>query len=99
LRPRRPPGGRYGTEHLPGRGVRGKGTGRFGLRIHPPHTPRGEEASEIKRNPASRRGGGSWSASIRGVNRFRKLVPRYEKTDLSYCGLLNLAAAMITSTR
>jgi hypothetical protein len=30
------------------------------------------------------------------MNRFRKLIPRYEKTDLSYCALLDLAAAMIT---
>ncbi len=29
-------------------------------------------------------------------NRFRKLVPRYEKTDLSYLALNMLAAAMIT---
>jgi transposase len=31
----------------------------------------------------------SWS------NRFRKLIPRYEKTNLSYLGLLHLAIAMI----
>ena len=29
-------------------------------------------------------------------NRFRKLVPRYEKTDLSFVGLLYLAAGLIT---
>jgi hypothetical protein len=30
------------------------------------------------------------------MNRFRKLISRYEKTGLSYCALPNLAAAMIT---
>jgi hypothetical protein len=30
------------------------------------------------------------------MNRFRKLIPRCGKTDLSYCALLDLAAAMIT---
>jgi hypothetical protein len=30
------------------------------------------------------------------MHRFRKLVPHYEKTDLSYCARLHLAAAMIT---
>jgi hypothetical protein len=29
------------------------------------------------------------------MNRFRKLSPRCEKTDLSYCALLHLAADMI----
>jgi transposase len=62
-----------------------------------PHIrPRGEEISESERNPdfIPRRWGlecfHSWT------NRFRKLTPRYEKTDLSYLGLLHLAAAMIT---
>ena len=35
-------------------------------------------------------------ASHSWFNRFRKLVPRYEKTDLSFVGLLHLAAALIT---
>jgi hypothetical protein len=30
------------------------------------------------------------------MNRFRKPIPRHEKTDLSCCALLHLAAAMIT---
>jgi hypothetical protein len=33
------------------------------------------------------------------MNRFRKLIPRYEKTDLSCCALMHLAAAMITLNR
>ena len=62
-----------------------------------PHIrPRGEEASEIKRNPGFKARRWVVECFHSWVNRFRKLVPRYEKTDLSYCGLLNLAAAMIT---
>ena len=30
------------------------------------------------------------------TNRFKKLNPRYEKTDLSFLGLLHLAMSMIT---
>jgi transposase len=49
--------------------------------------PRGEEISESERNPGyiSRR----WVVECFHfwMNRFRKLIPRYEKTDLSYCAL------------
>lgn len=62
-----------------------------------PHIrPRGEEKLEIERNPdfKARR----WIVELAHswFNRFRKLCPRYEKTDLSYLGLTMLAAAMIT---
>ena len=62
-----------------------------------PHIrPRGEKVDEIQRNPdfVPRR----WvvEAFHSWLNRFRKLVPRYEKTDLSHCALLDLAAAMVT---
>lgn len=61
-----------------------------------PHIrPRGEEAAEIKRNPDFKARRWVVEASHSWMNRFRKLVPRYEKTDLSYCGFLNLAAGMI----
>jgi len=30
------------------------------------------------------------------MNRFRKILVRYEKTDLSYLALVNLACAIIT---
>jgi hypothetical protein len=30
------------------------------------------------------------------MNRFRKPIPRHEKTDLPHCALLDLAAAMVT---
>ncbi|MFA4944228.1 MAG: transposase, partial [Lentisphaeria bacterium] len=32
-------------------------------------------------------------------NRFRKLIPRYEKTDLSYMALTTLAASLIVFTK
>jgi hypothetical protein len=62
-----------------------------------PHIrPRGEEKLLIERNPdfKARR----WVVECAGswLNRSRKLVPRYEKTDLSYVGLTTLAAAMVT---
>ena len=61
-----------------------------------PHIrPQGEEAAEIKRNPDFKARRWVVEASHSWMNRFRKLVPRYEKTDLSYCGLLDLAAGMI----
>ena len=61
-----------------------------------PHIrPRGEEKKLIERDPdfKARR----WVVELAHswFNRFRKLVPRYEKTDLSYNALSALAAAMI----
>ena len=61
-----------------------------------PHIrPRGEEKKLIERDPTfiPRR----WVVELAHswFNRFRKLVPRYEKTDLSYNALSALAAAMI----
>jgi transposase len=62
-----------------------------------PHIrPRGEEVAETARNPEfkPRR----WVVELHHswANRFRKLQPRYEKTDLSYLGFLHLACAMTT---
>ena len=62
-----------------------------------PHIrPRGEEKKLIERDPnfTARR----WVVELAHswFNRFRKLLPRYEKTDLSYNALTALAAAMIT---
>jgi IS5 family transposase len=62
-----------------------------------PHIrPRGEEVLESERNPdyKPRR----WVVELlhSWLNRFRKLIPRYEKKDWSYCGLLMLACAMVT---
>ena len=61
-----------------------------------PHIrPRGEEKKLIEKDPdfKARR----WVVELAHswFNRFRKLVPRYEKTDLSYNALNALAAAMI----
>jgi len=62
-----------------------------------PHIrPRGEEKMLIEKNPLFKprrwvvEAGHSW------FNRFRKLIPRYEKTDASHLALIHLAAAMIT---
>ena len=58
--------------------------------------PRGEEKKEIIANPKfkARR----WVVELTHFwfNRFRKLIPGYEKTDCSYLVLTSLAAAMIT---
>ena len=57
--------------------------------------PRGEEKRLIEKDPSfkARR----WVVELchSWFNRFRKLLPRYEKTDLSYLALNSLAAAMI----
>lgn len=61
-----------------------------------PHIrPRGEEKLELERNPAfkARR----WVVEVTHsfVNRFRKLLVRFEKSDKSYLGLLEFAFAII----
>ena len=61
-----------------------------------PHIrPRGEEKKEIARNPKFKARRWVVELTHSWFNRFRKLVPRYEKTDLSYVGLTTLAASMI----
>ena len=62
-----------------------------------PHIrPRGEEKKEIENNPLFKARRWVSEACHSWFNKFRKLTPRYEKTDLSYLGLAQLAAAMIT---
>jgi putative transposase len=61
-----------------------------------PHIrPRGEEKLELERNPEfkARR----WVVEVTHsfVNRFRKLLVRFEKSDNSYLGLLELAFSII----
>lgn len=61
-----------------------------------PHIrPRGEEKLELERNPEfkARR----WVVEVTHsfVNRFRKLLVRFEKSDNSYLGLLAFAFAII----
>ena len=61
-----------------------------------PHIrPRGEEKKELERNPEfkARR----WVVEVchSFLNRFRKLLVRFEKTDNSYLGLIHFAFAII----
>ena len=61
-----------------------------------PHIrPRGEEKKLIERDPTFKARRWIVELAHSWFNRFRKLVPRYEKTDLSYNALNALAAAMI----
>ena len=61
-----------------------------------PHIrPRGEEKKQIQRDPSFKPRRWVVELAHSWFNRFRKLIPRYEKTDLSYNGLTALAAAMI----
>jgi transposase len=58
--------------------------------------PRGEEKSFIERDPSFQARRWVVESSHSWFNRFRKLIPRYEKTDASHFALLSLATAMIT---
>jgi len=57
--------------------------------------PRGEEQQLIQRDPSFKARRWVVELAHSWFNRFRKLIPRYEKTDLSYHALSALAAAMI----
>ena len=57
--------------------------------------PRGEEKKLIERDPSFKERRWIVELAHSWFNRFRKLVPRYEKTGLSYNALNALAAAMI----
>lgn len=62
-----------------------------------PHIrPRGEERTLIERDPSFKPRRWVVELTHSWFNRFRKLIPRYEKTDLSHNALCALAAAMIT---
>jgi transposase len=58
--------------------------------------PRGEEKKEIATNPEFKARRWVVERTHSWFNRFRKLIPRYEKTDCSYLALTSLAAALIT---
>jgi transposase len=61
-----------------------------------PHIrPRGEEKKLIEKDPSFKARRWVVELAHSWFNRFRKLIPRYEKTDLSYIALNTLAAAMI----
>jgi transposase len=62
-----------------------------------PHIrPRGAEKKERETNPKFKVRRWAFELTHSWFNRFRKLIPRYEKTDCSYQALTSLAAAMIT---
>ena len=57
---------------------------------------RGEEKKFIEKDPTFKaRQTGQSNSAIHGSHRFRKLLPRYEKTDLSYNALNALTATMM----
>jgi transposase len=61
-----------------------------------PHIrPRGEEKKEIERNPDFKARRWVVEVSHSFLNRFRKLLVRFEKTDSSYLGLIIFAFAII----
>lgn len=61
-----------------------------------PHIrPRGDEKKMIEQNPDFKPRRWVVELTHSWFNRFRKLIPRYEKTDLSYEALTTLAASMI----
>jgi len=61
-----------------------------------PHIrPRGEEKQLIERDPNFKARRWVVEVSHSFVNRFRKLLVRFEKTDNSYLGLLHFAFAII----
>ena len=61
-----------------------------------PHIrPRGEEKQLLEKDPAFKARRWVVEAAHSWFNRFRKLTPRYEKTDESYGALCMLASSMI----
>jgi transposase len=60
---------------------------------------RGEEKQLIEREPTFKPRRWVVELAHSWFNRFRKLIPRYEKTDLSYNALNALAAAMIVLSK
>lgn len=57
---------------------------------------RKEESDGKRRHPAQKARRWIVECFHSWTNRFKKLNPRYEKTDLSFLGLLHLAMGMIT---
>jgi len=61
-----------------------------------PHVKgRGQEAGELKRNPAKKARRWVVEVAHSWFNRFRKLLVRYEKLDRSFIALNHLAASII----
>lgn len=69
-------------------------------RHYVPHVrPRGEECAEKRRNPRARARRWVVERTHSWLNRYRKLLVRFEKTALSFEGLLQLACALIVFRR
>ena len=69
-------------------------------RHYVPHVrPRGEEIAAKKRNPRARARRWVVERTHSWLNRYRKLLVRFEKTALSFEGLLQLACALIVFRR
>lgn len=65
-------------------------------RHYVPHVrPRGEEATAKRRHPRARARRWVVERTHSWLNRYRKLLVRFEKTALSFEGLLELACALI----
>lgn len=65
-------------------------------RKYEPHVKqRREEAEEIKKVPGARARRWVVERTHSWLNRWRKLLVSFEKTEASYVGLLSLAAALI----
>lgn len=61
-----------------------------------PHVrPRGEEKKEIERNPTFKARRWIVEVAHSWLNRFRKIVIKYEKKSKNYLALLHLAASII----
>jgi hypothetical protein len=66
------------------------------MRNYIPHIrPRGEEKQEIERNPDFKARRWVVEVSHSFVNRFRKLLVRFEKKDCNFRGLIEFAFAII----
>ena len=69
-------------------------------RHYVPHVrPRGEEVATKKRNPRARARRWVVERTHSWLNRYRKLLVRFEKTAVSFEGLLQLACALIVFRR
>jgi len=65
-----------------------------------PHVrSRGEEHAEKRRNPQARAHRWVVERTHSWLNRYRKLLVRFEKTALSFEGVLQLACALIVFRR
>jgi transposase len=65
-------------------------------RHYVPHVrPRGEEAAAKRKNPGARARRWVVERTHSWLNRYRKLLVRFEKTALSFEGLLQLACSLI----